>query len=269
VAFPPGRQARILGRMRLSLFLGLALSLLGCSGLKFTDQPVNAPLPTELSQRRYFDAVGAYQRNLDALVGHILYARKSATGGCNVQNFDELALGRRQYLKAGTKLVPDNQAAPRYESKIESGMAASSQLFTFAAHFNADQRAEVSISDAVFLFIKDTEIPQDDLDKVADSPMADDECDRFYIRGVVLSVIQYKTYQRIDADATTSGNAFGASGKVFGEGKSFSLDLKLGVNLLPVRKEAGAGVQAQSTDPVLDRLRTVRVPATGFPERQE
>lgn len=254
---------------RIPAVLGLLLLIPAGCGVSFVNQPLNVPLPSELSTRAYFQQVGAYQRNLPGLLGHVLYAKK-VNGSCETDKFGEVNLGLQQYLKAGIQLSPNNEAVLRYESKIDKGMSAKASLFAFSSGFSGEQRAEVSVSDAVTIFIKDDDIPKDQLIALANKEMPADVCARYYIRGATLSIILYKAYTHIDANAQTSGNAFGAEGKVYGQGNALSLDFKLGINIIPLRARPEGGALAASAAPSdVNKLDGLKVPAAGFPVIQE
>lgn len=211
--------------MKRELALGLAVLLAGCDGdgVTFTGQALNHPLPSELVERTVFKSVGAYREHLDQLVGLVLTVDVGAA--LSEQNI----AGR--YLARGSEVDEKSDPVIRYESKVDRGLSAEGNYLAFAASLSAEQKAEVVVTDVASAFAE--EIPWDLLAKVK-VPAGKKA---FWVRGATLTTVAYKTYQKQSVKANVSGGAFGVGGEVYASADRFSLDYRIGVNLIPVSGE--------------------------------
>jgi len=90
----------------------------------------------------------------------------------------------------------------------------------------------------------------------------------FWIRGATLTTVAYKTYQKQTAKAGITGGAFGVAGEVYASADRFSLDYRIGINLIPVSGEIAralpgftSGTRVKADD-LASHLRTTE--ATGL-----
>lgn len=253
--------------MRVSWCGMLITSMLGCGGLRIADSPASRAFPPELRERQVFKTVGVYGRDLSGLVGHILYAKK--TKGVCPSTYTDADLGLRQYLVPNAKLLPDNKVEKRYESKIDKNASIDASYLTFTAGLSSKQMAEVIVTDTMSMIISNSDIPVKELEAIALTPLGPEDCDRFYIRGAILTTIVYKVFNERSGKGTASGTTFGANGKVYSSDSEYSLDYKLGITVLPIRKELGSlnGLAAGSSGP--KPFAALEVPENGLQSRND
>jgi len=259
-----------LGRL-LNLAAGaVALSCAACSsGLQLIPIPINQPLPAELQTRRVFRSVGVYQKNPAPLVGHVLFVKKASDGSCP-KVYEDAELSLRSYLNQGVTIVPDNSATLRYQSAIDRRASTQGSYLIFSADFSNDQTAEVVVTDTTSAAAADADIDVEALEGLATTGNSGD-CERFFIRGVVLTTVARKLYSKVDANATAGGTVFAAGGNVYGQGNSYSLDLMIGLNVLALRpnmetSRSGSELTEEERH-ALERLQ-LQVPSNGFRTRE-
>ena len=208
--------------------LFLAALLAGCDGdgVTFSGQALNHPLPSELVERTVFKSVGAYREHLDQLVGLAL-AVDDGPGSPALS--EQSIIGR--YLAKDSEVEEKSDPVIRYESKVDRGLTVDGNYLAFAAGLTAEQKAEVVVTDVASAFAE--EIPWDLLAKVK-VPAGKKA---FWVRGATLTTVAYKTYQKQTAKANVSGGAFGVGGEVYASADRFSLDYRIGINLIPVSGE--------------------------------
>lgn len=254
-------------RVGASISVLAALSTFSCaSGIKFSPDSLNGQAwPSELSSRQYFKSAGVYYRNLAGLVGHVLTAKRER-GDCP-EVYSDGNLSLEQYLVSGIKLQPDTTAVERYSDKIDAKASVDASVLTFAGKLAQNQAAEVLVMDTTALIVPDEAIDIPRLYKLADQPLGKDDCERFFVRGAIVTTITYRTATEVEGNTTVSGTAFGASGKVYNASSKFSLDFRLGVTVLPVQR--GMNVKAPSHPhrgaSGQKPLEGIAVPDNGFP----
>ncbi|HLF92109.1 MAG TPA: hypothetical protein VJB14_01500 [Planctomycetota bacterium] len=211
---------------RTGLILAALLAGCGGDGVTFVGQMLNHPIPSELLERTVFKSVGAYREHLDQLVGLLL----TVDDGPGAPALSEQNITVR-YLAKGSEVEEKSDPVIRYESKVDRGLSAEGNYLAFAASLSAEQKAEVVVTDVASAFAE--EVPWDLLAR-APVPVGKKA---YWVRGVTLTTVAYKTYQKQAAKASVSGGAFGVSGDVYASADRFSLDYRIGVNLIPVSRE--------------------------------
>lgn len=240
-------------------------AVVGCGGspkgIHFSPDSLNGQAwPAELNERAYFRAAGVYARNLSGLVGHVLYPKK-VSGICpNTYSAAEISL--EQYLRAGTKLDPDTTAVERYSDKINAKASIDTSVLTFTTKLAANQAAEVLVADTTTLIVPDSAIDVERLKADVPHKAKEDDCEPYFIRGAIITTVTYRTATEVEGDASVSGTAFGANGKVYNAASRYSLDYRLGITVLPVTQ--GREIDGKH-DP--KALRDLAPPEHGFPAR--
>jgi hypothetical protein len=204
----------------------------------FVPASTNTPLPAEFVNRHWFLNPGIYQSNLQELVGHVLVTKK-VNGTCSETTFNDLEVSRRGYVKAGVQLVPDNKAQVIYHSRIDSGFAvASSALTILSASMSKDQRAEVTITDAVVIAVPDMLLDSVALEQLGAKPLPVDLCSRLLVKGAVLTTIVSRQFAKLQAGAAITGTAFGgAYGETYADNDAFAQNTVIGLTLIPVEPQ--------------------------------
>lgn len=230
-------------------------------GLHFSPDSLNGQAwPTELNERAYFKAAGVYARNLSGLVGHVLYPKK-VSGVCpNTYSSADISID--QYLVPGTKLEPDTTAVERYSDKIDAKASIDVTVLTFASKLAANQAAEVLVADTTALIVPDAAIDLERLKADVRQKSKDDDCQPYFIRGAIITTVTFRTATEVQGDASVSGSAFGANGKVYNAASRYSLDYRLGITVLPVT--SGRDIAAGSDHKA---LRELVPPEHGFSAR--
>lgn len=231
------------------------------NGLHFAPDSLNGQAwPSELNDRSYFKAAGVYARNLSGLVGHVLYPKK--TSGVCPNTYSSADISIDQYLVPGTKLDPDTTAVERYSDKIDAKASVDVTVLTFASKLAANQAAEVVVADTTTLIVPDAAIDLDRLKADVRQQSHDDDCQPYFIRGAIITTVTYRTATEVQGDASLSGSAFGANGKVYNATSHYSLDYRLGITVLPVT--SGKELAAK---PDHKALRGLDPPERGFSRR--
>jgi hypothetical protein len=254
-------------RRQLGQICGLVV-LTGCAGgVKFAPDSLNGQSwPAELSARQYLRSAGVYTRNLAGLVGHVVYAKR-VQGECP-EVYSDANLSLDHYLLPKSKLEPDTTAVERFSDKIDAKANVDAALLTFAANLAANQAAEVVVMDTTTLMAPDDVIDLPKLQRLADQPLQEGDCDRFFIRGAIVTTVTHRTATEVQGGATITGTAFGANGKVFSAAHKYSLDYRLGLSVLPVRREMNpmrSLPRARGNGP--QPLEGITVPPNGLPLR--
>lgn len=226
--------------MRLPALI-VALGLAGCDRIKFVDNAVNAAtFPAELQLREVFEVPGTYARDLTALAGHVLYAKRT-NRGCGGP-YRDASVGPRYLLPSDAHLETDSRADVRFEALIDRGATIEVGYTRLAGTLTAQQVAEISIVDSASVVVPDTSIPVDDLEELATKPLPDGYCDRFYVRGVILMTITTRVYEQLSADASVTGVAFGAKKNIYGNQSARGVDYRIGLTLKPIRPDFDASL---------------------------
>ncbi len=211
--------------------------LLGACYPKFRVPP-NQTLPKALATRAQLQNYATYQDHLEDLVGHVLYVTKKS-GKCpdlDKRIFDAIDVSRRAYLKSSEKLKPKALSRHMYEAKLERGTAHAAKFGFGTVDFGASQAVEFIVTDTMELSAGD-QLDNDELDKIAETPLPHDVCARFVIRGAILSVVSYRVYSKLQTKYDISGNAFGVGGNVYASTNQVQTQFILGLELGTLRKE--------------------------------
>jgi hypothetical protein len=229
---------------------------------------MNVPMPQDLLARTHLINSAAYQANLGALAGHVLYVRK-VSGQCPeafANEYSGLDLSIETYVRNGEELKPAPAATPRYESKIDRGVTGSASfspaIASIAANLSESQAADVLVSD-VYLLVRDDQVDLTKLQALANTPLPTDVCARLFVRGAALETYVYKDYVSVAADATTSGTAFGGNGKVYSTTSQYAQAFGIGLDLQRLSQAA----QLMVVEAAVQLPSTIRVPDAGFHRR--
>jgi hypothetical protein len=252
---------------RIQVVAALVSVLVACKtgqgGIRFSPDSLNGQAwPSELNERQYFKGAGVYYRNLSGLVGHVLYPKK--VNGVCPESYTSADLSMEQYLLPGTKIDPDTTAVERYSDRIDGKASVDVTVLTFASKLAANQAADVIVADTTTLIAPDAAIDIERLKTSVQQKLEKDDCQPYLIRGAMVTTITYRTATEVQADATVSGAAFGANGKVYNSARKYSLDFKLGVTVLPVRFGKDIAPEGGERPTALKGL---AVPEAGFPAR--
>lgn len=245
---------------------------IGCGGntLRLVPEAINQPLPIELQSRVVFTNVGVYQKNPTPLVGHVLFATKAPDGTCP-SSYRDADLSLRAYLNNGTSISPDSTATVRYQSKVDDGSKTQGSYLAFSTNLTREQAAEVIVTDTVSVVVPTESIPIAELEALGAQPLGPNDCERYYIRGAILTTLAHKLYSKLEANASAQGGAFAAGTNLYGNGQSFALDMVLGLNLLPIRPHLD-GTRGSAPGPdeaaALKKIATLKIAPTGLKVRQ-
>lgn len=257
-------------RGRLVVVIPLVGALSAC-GVKFSETISNLPMPEDLRLRTGLVNSAAYQSNLGALAGHVIYLKKTG-GQCPAsvpQAYSGLDLSLATYVKNGEELKPSSTPTPRYESKLTKGAEAGGTLTvpvaSIVTNLSENEAAEVVVSE-VYVVVRDDQIDQPKLQQLVRTALGADDCDRFFIRGVALSSIINKKYQEISKNGSATGSAFSAKGKVYSTNSQFSQGFALAMDLVRVPFDPSA-VGILTSSPGMRPPISLAVPDTGFPRR--
>jgi hypothetical protein len=248
----------------LFIVVTVAVIDIGCGGnggIRFSPDSLNGQAwPAELNERAYFKAAGVYARSLSGLVGHVLYPKK-VNGVCPT-SYSAADLSIQQYVLPGTKLEPDTTVVERYSDKIDANASVDTTVLTFVSKLAANQSSEVLVADTIAMIVPEAGMDVARLKKEVPQKLRADDCPPYFIRGAIMTTVTYRTATEVKADATVSGGAFSANGKVYNAAHRFSLDYRLGVTVLPVKwgKDIGSEVPPRA-------LAGLEPPENGFPGR--
>jgi hypothetical protein len=198
-------------------------------------------------------------------VGHVLYAKR-VRGECS-QVYSDANLSLEQYIRPGTKLEPDTTAVERFSDKIDNKAGVDASVMTFVAKLAGKQAAEVVVSDTTTMIVPDDAIDIPKLQRLADEALQPEECERFFIRGAIVTTITYRVATEVDGSATVSGAAFGANGRIYNAARKYSLDYRLGLTVLPGRRDIKPATPPMARSPAVKPLEGISVPETGLPSR--
>lgn len=206
-----------------------AITMSGCAGVKFSDETVNRNLPDDFKNRNIYPETDIFKYKLDSLVGRILVCQPNQIKD---QIYDcDLKISR--VLKKGTSPETISPEQKVYSSKIDRGASSQGSYLSFAGNFNADQAAEILITDSALVLVNDNDVPIKSLKKyVSENPKQENER-RFWVQGALLATIIQRDLVEIKADAEgVVGNTSGFKGRVYNNRGQESIDYRISI-LMP------------------------------------
>lgn len=180
----------------LSVFLILFLS--ACSGVKFSEAPVNEPLPDALKNRTLYPA-GVAGYDFEDLVGNIISVES---------NKKPIRVGIIRPNNFTPEVIPIKEPNNYYKSRIQKGAEINGSYLAFAADFSGEQMAELILSDISRSSISFSEqsvwdtVVSKAIKWVIDHPIKDTTTKRLWIKSAVLSRRIYSSYTDINANAS-------------------------------------------------------------------
>jgi hypothetical protein len=207
---------------------GTSLFMASCAGgVQFNPSNFNENVGDELRNRAVLASAGSYRSNLGGLMGLVL--KVEDTPGRDQKVFDALNIVGQE-LPPTSSIQIELKPFKWYESKVTGGMQVQGSYLTAAASISGDGMRDVLITDEAVVYVKAADIPWHTLKNMS-VPL---NTKLFYVRGAILSSLIYKTYTKVDANATVSGGAFGANGKVFASNEGFSQDIKIALDVIAI-----------------------------------
>jgi hypothetical protein len=208
--------------VRPSISLVLAIVCVGCQGIEFADDTSNMALPDDYKNRTLWPGTDIFKYNLSELAGS--YVRRDAG------TFTRL----NRVVNPGYKpefRVRDLKAI--YESNIDRQASMQGSYLAFAASLKANERAHVKIQDIGMVFIKDDDLPREDIAGQAIRAYKANERGRYYIQGVLLASVTTRHFVEIDASAKgVVGATIGLDSKVYNKRGQSATDFRISVELV-------------------------------------
>lgn len=172
-------------------------SLISCSGITFSESPVNQPLPDEFKNRTLYPA-GVSGYDFQDLVGNIISIK-------NNQNPIRVGIIRPDSFLPVAIPIPDPNNY--YRSRIQKGGEINGSYLAFAASFSKDEMAELTLSDIARSGITfnntvdwDT-VVQRSIRWVNEHPRKDTSNKRVWVKSAVLTRRIYTAFSNISTDA--------------------------------------------------------------------
>lgn len=212
------------------LGVALTIALTGC-GVKFADQTVNTALPEDFQHRTRISNSADFRFDLSTNVGSIIEPDAAKPG---------------QYRFAASPLIRPPGFAPVerqlskedntvYEGKITQGGAVSGNYATIGVSLSVNQAATFSIIDIAFSEIPADRLPVDALRAYAQAKKAAGRTQKeYWVKSFLLSRILKQFYTEENSNASGSGPAFGAEGKVYHTTSATAHDFNLAAVLVDI-----------------------------------
>jgi hypothetical protein len=186
--------------------------LAACEGVKFVSSITNEPPGISLETRSLWDDSSILQYRLDGLSGYVL-----ERSGANLPWRRKV-----QILPTGfntePELLPDGQV---YSSIVDNRIAGSGNatipLFSVASTMSSEQRMELTITDTALLYVNDKDIPWAEINAYRQNNPPAAGVSRVWVQAVMLTQMRMRIASKTETDATVSGAAYGADGKVFNQ----------------------------------------------------
>lgn len=203
--------------------------LAGCAGVKFSDEQINKDLPEDFKRRNIYPNTDILKYKLDSVVGRILICRPDQVQG-RVYDCD---LKITRIVKNGTSPDTQNPDQIVYSSKIDRRASAKGSYLVLAAGFDAEQVAEILITDSALVFINDSDVPIEELKAYVETHSPAEQERRFWIQGALLATIIQRDLVKIEANAKgVIGNTSGIEGSVYNHRGQESVDYRISL-LMP------------------------------------
>ncbi len=140
-----------------------------------------------------------------------------------------------------------------YEGIITSNVSVGGEFTAFTGSFGSEDVAELSIQNSLALQHRDnTLIPWQELRGVP----RDSGKMYWYVDSAILTIVNYRKFQKVEARSSVSGVAFGANGNIYASVEGFSSDRKLKLRLMalnPLRPFEGTAINPPQD--IIDILR--------------
>lgn len=201
------------------LTLFVLLSLAGCGGLRFKDEPVNMALPADWKYRTPIRNTADMRFFMKENVG-LLVTQADTPGVYHVLAQPLLPDGfapREEVIKEGAV----------YASKITRGASTQGAYLAFAGSLSEDQAVDYRIVDVSRVDIPWTHLPDAKIRRAAAVPNPEG-IKRLWIQSLILSRILTQNYVALSCNASASGPAFQVDGKCYNTTGSETSDYAIG-----------------------------------------
>jgi len=219
------------------------LVLSGCVGVRFADETINRVLPDDFKNRNIYPETDIFKYKLDSLVGRILVCQPDQIN----DRICDCDLKITRIIKNGTTPETISPEQKVFSSKIDQGASAQGSYLAFAAKFSAEQVAEILITDSALVFIKDDDVPIEDLKQYVQSNPRVGQEKRFWIQGALLATIIQRELIKIDTDAEgVVGNVSGIKGGVYNHRGQESNDYRISLLMPDIDRDLEKDIKAFS-----------------------
>ena len=195
------------------------LSLGGCGGLRFKDEPANLALPADWKYRTPIRNTSDMRFFMKENVG-LLVSQADTPGVYHVLTQPLLPDGfspREEIIKEGAV----------YASKITRGASTHGAYLAFAGSLSEEQAVDYRIIDVARVDIPWTHLPDAKIRRAAAVPNPEG-IKRLWIQSLILSRILTQNYVALSCNASASGPAFQVAGKCYNTTGSETSDYAIG-----------------------------------------
>lgn len=204
------------------------------------DEPINKELPPEFKTRVFYERDDILTYELNDVVGSILLCKivtddNSRKQECDLQYPGIVQDGVKPHVGTPDKVV--------YRSKIDQGATAEGTLLLVTGQLSAEQLAEITITDATYVYFTRAEIPTEELVsyRQANPNETPETQRRYWIKGIRLSTIVRKDYSKVASGIVgVVGPITSVKGSIYRESSEDSVNYKASLVLVDIDRSIRA-----------------------------
>lgn len=200
-------------RIRHALLALICLSACwGCASerpVRFIDASINQAIPESFSDRTFLAGSGIERHWMERVVGYIYEMGSDERPGARVAVIE---------IASAAPEIKTVDEPSLFTAKLDSGFDADASVLGHIGQLDVNQISEVTISDVLKV-----QHPADTIEVLkALRNWAADKPDRrpgdyIFVDSAVLSIVEYRIFERVSSNAQLSALAFGAKGGVYQE----------------------------------------------------